>query len=94
MQPGETTCGLCATTRAVCFWGERTSYARWKRIMMLVISPLPLALAAALVYVSFGQSGSWFAWVLAVPVAAVGVFGFLAAIWGCDACVVRVWGEL
>jgi hypothetical protein len=79
-------------TRVVCFWGELTPYATWKRRLLPVFSLVPILLGAATWYFGGGWGG-WLLEVLAGVVLLLGLLGIAAAIFGCNRCVVRLWGD-
>ncbi len=91
MDRSNTSCKLCTITKFVCFWGELTTYARWRRVFMFFGSLLLLCLPVALFF--YEGPGSWIVYGLAAFLALFSLLGLVSSIWGCDKCVVRMFGE-
>ena len=83
---------MCAVTRVICFWGELTPYKRWKRVFAFFGSLALVALSIAVVL--FEQPVTWFHIVLALGLGSFSSLGLIASIWGCNRCVVRMFGDI
>jgi hypothetical protein len=87
-------CHLCSTTRFICFWGELRPYRPWRRVSLLICSLAIACGIAALFHFFFGRPGNWFVWAIAAVMFPISILGMLAAIWGCNSCVVRLHGDV
>jgi hypothetical protein len=77
----------------VCFWGELAPYAPWKRKLLPWLALSLLVGIAACFYVVRREPNSWVILLVAAPVLLGAPLGIASAIWGCDSCVVRLWGK-
>jgi hypothetical protein len=84
---------LCPITEGLCFWGERTSYTPWKRQLLPWLSLAAFTLLAV-VWLEQRRPPDWFIWVISTILLAFAVTGLASAFWGCNRCVVRVWGDV
>jgi len=83
-------CRLCRVVPVICFWGPRPE-KRWKRPGLFAASVLitllgavvfaPNLPAAIVLYALFGF------------ILAVGIFGIVVSVFGCNACVARTFGD-
>ena len=85
---------LCPTLRVICFWGERSQYAPWKRTTLLIGSPLMFAAVVAAAWFVADEPRAWVLWLVCMPLGLLAIAGLASAIWGCNSCVVRVWGDV
>ena len=79
-------------TEGLCFWGELTTYSPWKRWFLPWFSLVALALVAV-VWLEQRQPANWLVFVLSTILLAFAATGIASSIWGCNRCVVRVWGD-
>jgi hypothetical protein len=87
-------CHLCPTTRILCFWGELRPYAPWRRFAVIVLSTLFLIGIGVLAWQFAGHANQWVLWIVGIPVLLFSILGVLVAFWGCNACVMRLYGEV
>ena len=91
MNASHTSCSICPLTKFVCFWGELTVYARWRRVLIFFGSLLLLCLPLALFL--YEGPDSWMVYGLAAFLTLFSLLGLVSSIWGCNRCVVRMFGE-
>ena len=83
-------CALCTTVAKICFWGPRAE-KKWKRPVLFVASLLAVALGAVVFAPNSPNHVGLYA--LFGFVLAIGILGVVVSIWGCGACVARVFGD-
>jgi len=83
-------CALCRIVAKVCFWGPRPERT-WKRPILFVASLLITALGAVVFAPNLPNHLGLYA--LFGFVFLMGIFGIVVSIWGCNACVARVFGD-
>lgn len=88
----EYSCRFCTVTSVVCYWGELTTYRPWKRVFAFFGSLALLAISISVVL--FEQPLTWFYVVLALGLGLFSMLGLIASTWGCNRCVVRMFGNL
>lgn len=94
MNDGVPNCWACPAIRRICFWGELTPYRPWERPVLFLIG---LGLFAGAGYFLLFTDEAQRSTVVRVLWPLLGVFGLLGAaiaIFGCDRCVVRMWGDV
>jgi uncharacterized membrane protein HdeD (DUF308 family) len=85
-------CRFCATVNTICFWGPRPVRS-WKRPVLLIGSVPILVGGFAFAWVMFQQQ-SIAAALLGLTLLAMGAFGIVTSLLGCDDCVARLFGDL
>ena len=83
-------CIYCKVTQSVCYWGELVSYKPWRRPALCLMS---VAVLLGVVACHWYLPVPAFWWLLTIPLGALGVLGMLVSVFGCSACVVRLWGD-
>ena len=84
-------CHFCGVVNTICFWGPRPVKS-WKRPVPPVIS-VPM-LAGGFVFTwAMLQKESILGVALGALLLAMGAFGIVIALLGCDNCVARAFGE-
>jgi hypothetical protein len=89
----ESDCALCPITEGLCFWGEQAPYTLAKRRLLPFLSMVALALVVV-VWSQPQQPTHWLVYVLSTILMAFGVTGLTSYLWGCNRCVVRLWGDV
>lgn len=87
-------CRLCPTVRFVCFWGELRPYAGWRRLAVLIAASIFAIGIPTVLWLTANHPNAWELWLIAVPLFLFSVLGLLGAIWGCNSCVVRLYGDV
>jgi hypothetical protein len=82
---------LCPVTEGLCFWGEAAPYNPWKRTLLPCLSLVALALVMT-VWAQREGPTPWLVYVISTILVAFAAVGFASSLWGCNRCVVRVWG--
>jgi hypothetical protein len=86
-------CALCPITEGLCFWGEQAPYTPVKRLLLPLLSTVALALVVV-VWSQREQPTHWLVYVVSTILLAFGVTGLTSSLWGCNRCVVRLWGDV
>ena len=79
--------------RRAVFLGELTPYNPWQRRLLPWFSLVALVLLA-IVWLEQRQPANWLVFVLRTILLAFAITGLASARWGCNRCVVRVWGDV
>ena len=94
-------CFLCRTSKAVCYWPVRRAYSPRRRIALFFASLLILLLPGGFFYLLatqpvllLAQTGWWLLLGLSIIGTAMSLMGIAASLWGCNGCVVRMFGTL
>jgi hypothetical protein len=85
-------CPLCPITEGLCFWGEQAPHDPWKRKILPWLSMAALALLLV-AWVPQDRPPHWLAFVLSAVLLVFAAVGLASSLWGCNRCVVRVWGH-
>jgi hypothetical protein len=85
------TCPVHKAVNTICFWGPRPVKS-WKRPALFALS-LPFVLGAIALWWYFGGRGFAAIWPIVIAVA-IGGFGTVVSLFGCDECVARGFGEI
>lgn len=91
-QRGE--CAYCPIVKRVSFWGERTTYAPWKRTVVFIIAAFFVLGISAVLWLGWSRPNMWAFALIGVPLLLVMALGAIVAIWGCNSCVVRMYGDV
>jgi len=86
-------CRLCPAVQFVCFWGELRPHAKWRRWVVLISASIFAIGIPPLLWFSASNPNAWGLWLFAVPLFLFSILGLLGAIWGCDSCVIRLYGD-
>jgi hypothetical protein len=93
MHSTSTPCRLCSVTKIVCFWGELRPYANWRRIFVGVAGAAMATFFTWFIWEFNNGGNGLLAWAIGLPMSALGIVGVMAAISGCNRCVVRLYGS-
>lgn len=91
--PDKSACPLCPVTEGLCFWGELKPYNPLQRKLLPWLSVVALTILAV-VWLEQRQPANWLVWVISTILLAFAATGLASAFWGCNRCVVRVWGDV
>ncbi len=91
--PHKSDCPLCPVTEGLCFWGELKPYNPWYRKLLPWLSVVALTIVAV-VWLEQRQPPNGLVFVISTILLAFAAAGFASAFWGCNRCVVRVWGDI
>jgi hypothetical protein len=87
-------CALCPITRFICFWGELRPYATWRRVVVLLCGLLGVVGIGTLFWYFATREDAWSLWVFGAPFFLFFALGVVGAAWGCNSCVVRLYGDV
>jgi len=84
-------CRLCGTVNTICFW-QAGPVKPWKRWVLLIGSVAVLLLGFSLAS-DLLQAPSIVGAFFALLILAMGAFGIVVSLFGCDDCVARCFGD-
>ena len=88
-------CGLCRIVRNLSFSGERRPYEPWRRAALLFVCSALLLGCGVLLWAIAprAEPAAVFLRVVCIAFAPLFMLGIAAGARGCEACVVRLYGE-